>query len=483
VKKMVSKTYRLEKGHPGDIRIPKGAYWGPETQLAIANFPISGYRFPREFLCALGMIKMAAAEANMKLGLLPRTMGKAIRQAAGEVMEGKWDRHFPVDVFQTGSGTSTHTNANEVIARRANLILGARTSIRGVHPNDHVNRGQSSNDVIPSCLHMAAAERIRTHLLPALEEIRSALEEKAREFDPILKIGRTHLQDATPIRLGQEFGGYASMVRHGIKRIQNVFPHLLELALGGTAVGTGINTHPRFASFVIRRINDLTGMRFREAENHFEAQGGKDAVVETSSALKTLAISLMKIANDLRWLSSGPRCGIGEISLPELQAGSSIMPGKINPVIPEALTQVCAQVVGNDTTIAIAAMSGNFELNVMMPVMAHNLLESIALLSTAIGLFTQKCIRGVRANEKRCRESVEKSLALVTALAPRIGYHAAAALAREAHASGKNIRDIAIARGVLPLEELTDLLDPWKMVGAPLISKDRAARRKDERPG
>lgn len=475
---MRSKNYRREKDYLGEIRIPKGVYWGPETQRAIANFSISGFRFPREFLRALGMIKLAAAEVNMKLGLLPRKMGKAIRQAAREVMDGKLDRHFPVDVFQTGSGTSTHMNANEVIAHRANLILGVRIPGERIHPNDHVNRGQSSNDVIPSCLHMAAAERIHNQLLPALENLDSAFEEKAKEFDAILKIGRTHLQDATPIRLGQEFGGYAGMVRHGMKRIQNVLPHLGELALGGTAVGTGINTHPRFAPLVIQRINDLTGLRFREAENHFEAQGAKDAAVETSSALKTLAVSLMKITNDLRWLSSGPRCGIGEITLPELQPGSSIMPGKVNPVIPEALAQVCAQVIGNDTTIAIAAMSGNFELNVMMPVMAHNLLQSIALLSRGVQVFTRRCVQGIRANEERCLELVEKSLSLVTALTPRIGYDAAAKIAREAYASGKTIRDVALARGILPSPDLSNLLNPRKMTGTGISAKIQKSKRK-----
>jgi fumarate hydratase class II len=475
---MVSKKYRLERDYLGKIRVPKDAYWGAETQRAIENFPVSGFCFPREFLRALGMVKLAAAEVNMKLGLLPRKMGKAIRDAAWEVMEGKLDHQFPVDVFQTGSGTSTHMNANEVIAHRANAILGARNLKEEVHPNDHVNRGQSSNDVIPSCLHIAAAERIQTHLLPALEELQLALEGKAKEFQPILKIGRTHLQDATPIRLGQEFGGYAAMIGHGKKRVRNVLPHLMELALGGTAVGTGINTHPRFAFLVIQRIHELTGMSFREAENHFEAQGAKDAVVETSSALKTLAVSLMKIANDLRWLSSGPRCGIGEIVLPELQPGSSIMPGKVNPVIPEALTQVCAQVMGHDATIAIAAMSGNFELNVMMPVITHNLLQSIALLSRGVHLFTRKCIQGIRANKERCLELVEKSLSLVTALTPRIGYNAAAEIAREAYASGKTIREVALARRILLPQELSDLLDPWKMTGTGIKSKIQKTKTK-----
>jgi fumarate hydratase class II len=475
---MKSQEFRMEKDYLGEIRVPKDAYWGAETQRAIENFPVSGIYFPREFIRALGTVKLAAAEVNTSLGLLPGKIGKAIRTAAWEVMNGKLDDQFPVDVFQTGSGTSTNMNANEVIAHRANAILGSPKAKENIHPNDHVNRGQSSNDVIPTCIHIAAGEEIQTHLLPALEELQSMLEEKAKKFDSILKIGRTHLQDATPILLGQEFAGYATMIQHGKKRVQNVLPHLMELALGGTAVGTGMNTHPRFALLAIRRINELTGMKFREAENHFEAQGTKDAAVETSSALKTLATSLMKIANDLRWLSSGPRCGIGEIILPELQPGSSIMPGKINPVIPEALTQVCAQVIGNDTTVAIAAMSGNFELNVMMPVIAHNLLQSISLLSRGSNLLAWKCVRGIRANKERCLGEVEKSLAMATALTPRIGYSAAADIAREANASGKTIRDVALSRRILSSPEISVLLDPWRMIGTAIKSRTKKAKRR-----
>jgi fumarate hydratase class II len=415
----------------------------------------------------------------MELGLLPREIGKAIAQAAWELMDGKLDSQFPLDIFQTGSGTSTNMNANEVIAYRAMQLIAGKNAKRRIHPNDHVNLGQSSNDVIPSCLHLATAEGMERDLLPAAQELQTVLEEKAREFDSILKIGRTHLQDATPIRLGQEFGGYASMIQHGIKRVKNVLPNLMELALGGTAVGTGINTHPRFAAMAIRRINEITGMKFREAENHFEAQASRDAAVEASSMLKTLAGSLMKIANDLRWLNSGPRCGIGEIALPELQPGSSIMPGKVNPVIPEALTQVCAQVIGNDTTIMIAAQSGNFELNVMMPVMAYNLLQSLTLLSKAMNLFTLKCVRGLRANEERCLELVEKSLALATALTPRIGHAAAAEIAREAYRTGRTLKEVAAASGKLSLEELDDLLDPWKMTGAGIKFKHQKSKPKD----
>lgn len=470
---MISPPYRFEEDSLGKVKVPAGAYWGPETQRAVENFPVSGLRFPREFLRALGMIKFAAAEVNGKLGLLPRREGEAIKKAAWDVMAGKLDDQFPVDIFQTGSGTSTHMNANEVIAFHATRIRGGKKKI---HPNDHVNLCQSSNDVIPSCLHIAAAEGLKNILLPALDGLEAALRKKEREFDAVLKIGRTHLQDATPIRLGQEFGGYASMIRHGKTRVKNALPHLMELALGGTAVGTGVNAHPRFAPMVIKRIRQLTHLPFREAENHFEAQGAKDAVMEASSALKTLSVSLTKIANDVRWLASGPRGGIGEIHLPELQPGSSIMPGKINPVIPETLIQVCAQAIGNDATIALAALSGNFELNVMMPVMAHNLLQSIFLLSNGVNLFAQKCIRGITADRERCREFVERNPAMATALSPRIGYQKAAEIAREAYASGKTIREIALARGIFSEEEIDALLDPWKMTGSLEKSKTRKSQ-------
>jgi len=461
---MGSLPYRIEEDSLGKVKVPARAFWGPETQRAVDNFPVSGLRFPREFIRALGMVKMAAAEANRKLGLLPRREGEAIEKAARDVMLGKLDDHFPVDIFQTGSGTSTHMNANEVIAFCASRLLGGK---RKIHPNDQVNLCQSSNDVIPSCLHIAAAEGIKNRLLPALGDLETVLRKKEREFDGILKTGRTHLQDATPIRLGQEFGGYAGMIRHGRKRVQSALPDLLELALGGTAVGTGVNAHPRFAELAIRRIRQLTGLPFREAENHFEAQGARDAVVQAGSALKTLSAGLIKIANDLRWLSSGPRGGIAEIRLPELQPGSSIMPGKINPVIPETLIQVCARVIGNDAVITLSGLSGNFELNVMMPVMAHSLLESITILTNGVSLFSGKCIREITADRERCRELVEKSLALATALSPKIGYAAAAKIAREAAASGKTIREVALARGAFSEKELAALLDPWKMTGSP----------------
>jgi fumarate hydratase class II len=456
--------FRTEKDSMGEMKVPRNAYWGPETQRAIENFPISGLRFPRIFLRALAMIKMAAALVNMELGLLERRLGRAIVQAAREVLEGNFDHQFVLDIFQTGSGTSTNMNANEVIAHRANQILGGKIGDKKpIHPNDHVNLGQSSNDVIPSAIHIAALEGIRNDLLPALKTLQKALEKKVREFDAVMKIGRTHLQDATPIRLGQEFSGYASMVKHGVRRIENLRGNLSELALGGTAVGTGINTHPRFARLVIKKINQMTGLAFREAENHFEAQGAKDAVVEASAALKTLSVSLWKIANDIRWLGSGPRCGIGEILIPPVQPGSSIMPGKVNPVIPEALCQVVAQVIGNDLTVALAGMSGNFELNVMMPVMTYNLLQSIHLLSIASSVFTEKCVNGLKPDKERCREMIEKSLAMVTALSPRIGHDAAAKIAREAFETGRTVREIATEKKILPKGELEKILDPWRM--------------------
>ncbi|MBP1723961.1 MAG: Fumarate hydratase class [Deltaproteobacteria bacterium] len=450
----------------GEMKVPRQGYWGPETQRAYENFPVSGLLFPREFIKALGMIKAASAKSNVKLRLLNPKRGNAILRAAREVMDGKLDDHFVLDIFQTGSGTSTNMNANEVIANRANEILGGKVGEKKtVHPNDHVNLGQSSNDVIPSAIHISTLEGIQGNLLPALKLLQLALGQKAREFDSVLKIGRTHLQDATPIRLGQEFSGYVSMLEHGRRRLETTRKHLAELPIGGTAVGTGINTHPRFAPLVIREIRKMTGLPFREAENHFEAQGAKDAAVEASGALKTIAVSLMKIANDIRWLGSGPRCGIGEIMIPSVQPGSSIMPGKVNPVIAEALCQVCAQVIGNDLTVTVAGMSGNFELNVMMPVMAYNLLQSIHLLSNAVRVFSEKCAKGLKAEKDRCREMVEKSLAMVTALSPHIGHDRAAGIAQEAYKTGKTIREIALQQRVLPARELEKLLDPWKMTG------------------
>jgi len=449
----------------GPVRVPKEACYGAQTQRAIENFPVSGWRFGREFLYALGLIKWAAAKTNFELDLLRKGIARAIAQASQEVMEGKWDEQFVVDIFQTGSGTSTNMNANEVIANRANEILGGkRGTYRPVHPNDHVNLGQSTNDVFPSSIHIASVTLLRQKLLPALSDLHKALKAKGREFYSVLKIGRTHLQDATPIRLGQEFGGYARQVELGMDRIRNAMKFLFDIPLGGTAVGTGINTHPSFAKKSIALISKETGYRFHEATDHFEAQGARDALVEMSGTLKTVAVSLTKIANDIRWLGSGPRCGIGEIHLPDIQPGSSIMPGKVNPVLPESLVQVCAQVIGNDAAISLAGLSGNFELNVMMPLIAYNLLQSIHLLANAVNLFSKKCIRGLKANRKRCEEMIEKSLALATALTPKIGYEEGARIAEKAYVQNKTIRRVVEEEGLFSKEELDLLLDPRSMI-------------------
>jgi fumarate hydratase class II len=462
---IADKGYRLEKDSMGWVRVPKEAYYGVQTQRAIENFPVSGWRFQREFIHALGLIKYSATRVNLELGLLKKTIATAIQKASREVMQGRWDEQFSVDVFQTGSGTSTNMNANEVIANRANEILGGKKGIyRPVHPNDHVNLGQSSNDVFPSCIHISSLVLLRKRLLPALKNLHTALREKKREFYPILKIGRTHLQDATPIRLGQEFGGYEQQVALGSRRIQNVIGSLSQLPLGGTAVGTGINTHPLFARKVISIINRETGCHFREATDHFEAQGARDAAVEASGVLKTVAVSLIKIANDIRWLGSGPRCGIGEILLPETQPGSSIMPGKVNPVIPESLIQVCAQVIGHDSAITLGGLSGNFELNVMMPLIAYHLLESVRLLANAVDNFSKKCIDGIKADRERCEEMIEKSLGLATNLTLKIGYDEAARIARKAYDQRKTIRQVVEEEGIFSKEDLNLLLDPWSMI-------------------
>ena len=455
---------RIERDSLGQKAVPAEAYYGIQTLRAVENFPISDLRFPRSFIRALGLIKGAAAQVNSELGLLDKKISKAILQAAREVTDGKLDTAFVVDIFQTGSGTSTNMNANEVIANRAIEILGGKIGTKSpVHPNDHVNPCQSSNDVIPTAMHLAALSILEGDLMPALRKLEKALAAKAREFDRIVKIGRTHLQDATPIRLGQEFSGYARQIELGIKRLAGVKEALGELALGGTAVGTGLNAHPEFAKRVIALLCRETGLSLREGENHFEAQAAKEAVVETSGALRSIAVSLFKIANDIRWLGSGPRCGIGEIKLPETQPGSSIMPGKVNPVIAESVMQVAAQVIGNDAAIAIGGLSGNFELNVMMPVMAYNLLQSIELLARSAENFTTRCVQGIKADEARSRSMIERSLAMCTALAPVIGYDKAAQIAKEAHRTGKTVREIALARKVLPKDQLSRLLDPWRM--------------------
>jgi len=458
------RTFRIERDTMGEVQVPAGAYYGAQTQRAVDNFPVSGIRFPGVFIRALGLIKKYAAQVNEDLGLLDPKFARPIKASADEVAAGKMEGQFVVDIFQTGSGTSTNMNANEVIAARANeLITGKRDARKPVHPNDHVNMGQSSNDVIPTAIHIAALTSVTEDLVPGLEILYESLCKKSKAFDGIVKVGRTHLQDAVPIRLGQEFSGYAHQVKLGIKRVHAVKDSLSELALGGTALGTGLNTHPEFARGVIDFISLDTRCRFTEAENHFEAQAAQDAAVETSGALKTVAVSLLKIANDIRWLASGPRCGLGEINIPALQPGSSIMPGKVNPVIPESIIQTAAQVIGNDMSITIGCQGGNFDLNVMLPVIAHNLLQSISILGSAAKIFAEKCINGITANEARCKDIIENSLSMCTALAPVIGYERAAAIAKEAYRTGKTVREMSMEEKVLPEAQLNELLDPLKM--------------------
>jgi fumarate hydratase, class II len=458
----MSDDFRIERDSMGEMRVPAGALYAAQTARAVENFPVSGLRFSRPFVRALGLIKKHAARTNAELDLLPKDMAGAIEAAALEVEQGKLDEQFVVDIFQTGSGTSTNMNANEVIANRATQILGGKAA---VHPNDHVNRGQSSNDVIPTAIHIAALDGIVNQLIPALNELHGALLSKAGEFGAVLKIGRTHLQDATPIRLGQEFSGYASQVEHGIERLWNCETHLGELALGGTAVGTGINTHPEFARRTIERIADETGLNLREAPNHIEAQAARDACVEASGALKTVAISLIKIANDIRFLGSGPRLGYGELKLPAAQPGSSIMPGKVNPVMSEMLIQVCGQVIGNDAAITFGGAFGNFELNVMMPLIAHNLLQSIELLTRGVLVFARRCVTGIEANVEKCQADIERSLAMCTPLATEIGYDKAAKIAKVAYETNRTVREVAREMSGLSEQQLNFLLDPARLTG------------------
>ena len=447
----------------GEVQVPSDALYGASTRRALENFPISDRRFGRSFIWALGLIKGSAAHMAGAAGHLPGEIAAAVSQASDEVMAGAWDEQFVLDVFQTGSGTSTNTNANEVIANRAAQLLGGSIGDRSVHPNDHVNFGQSSNDVIPTAMHLAAARATREDLVPALEALAGSLGERAADFSGVVKSGRTHLMDATPVTLGQEFSSYAAQIHKGVERLVAVLPGLDELALGGTAVGTGINAPPGFAASVVGLMAKRTGYPLREAGNHFEAQAAKDAVVMASGALKTVAVSLFKIANDLRWLSSGPRTGLGEIRLPALQPGSSIMPGKVNPVIPEMVCQVAAQVIGNDSAIAWGGASGNLELNVMMPMMAHNLLDSIGLLASASSTLRERCVDGIEADADRARRLVESNLIVVTALNPRIGYDRAAEVAKEAYASGRTIRDVVLDMGLMEPEELDEVLDIKRM--------------------
>lgn len=447
----------------GEFQVPANAYYGANTMRAVLNFPISDLRFGRSFIRALGQIKQAAAQVNADLDLLDPDLARAISDAAQEVIDGKLDDQFVVDIFQTGSGTSTNMNVNEVISNRAIEMLGGELGSRSpVHPNDHVNIGQSSNDVIPTAIHISALKAVHDDLIPAMLQLQEALEQKADEFMPVIKTGRTHLQDATPVRLGQEFRGYAGQIERGVARLRHAERELSEVALGGTAVGTGVNTHPEFAPRVCARLSETLGVQVRETSNHFQAQSALDNVVQASGALKTIAVSLMKICNDIRWLGSGPRGGIGEIDLPEVQPGSSIMPGKVNPVIPESVCQVAAQVIGNDAAIAVGGQSGNFEINVMMPVCAYNLLQSIDLLAAAARNLDAQCVRGLKATAKG-PEMVERGLAIVTTLVPRIGYDASAAIAKQAQESGKTVKEVALQTTNLSAAELDEILDPSGM--------------------
>jgi fumarate hydratase class II len=452
-----STEFRVEKDSLGEMKVPAQAMYGPQTQRAVENFPVSGEPMPARFIHALGLVKAAAARVNGDLGLIESPMVKAIEQAAIEVAEGRWDAEFPIDVFQTGSGTSTNMNANEVIAHRAAAILG-----RKVHPNDHVNLCQSSNDVIPAVLHVSAVVEIERELLPALGHLWKVLDEKAHAWDGIIKSGRTHLMDATPIRLGQEYSGYASMVQHGIARVRAVLPDLRELAIGGTAVGTGLNTHPEFGRRMAAEISKLTGLQtpFTEAPNHFEAQGSQDGATWASGALNTVAASLMKIANDVRLMNSGPRCGLGEVTLPAIQPGSSIMPGKVNPVICEAVVQVGAQVMGNHVAITVGQQWGQLDLNTMLPLIARNLLESIHLLAAVSRVFADKALAGMIANEETCRGYVEISPSMATALNPLIGYDKAAEIAKRSFQERRPVRELAKEMTSLAPDELENALDP-----------------------
>ncbi|GIT18812.1 MAG: class II fumarate hydratase [SAR202 cluster bacterium] len=460
---MPSRKMRLERDSMGELEVPAKAYYGGNTRRAELNFPISNLRLGRSFIKAIGQIKQAAAFVNLDLGAIEPDIAQAIIDSSQRVIEGEFDDQFVVDVFQTGSGTSTNMNANEVISNVAIESLGGTLGSRTpVHPNDHVNKGQSSNDVFPSTIHLAAAGAIKDDLMPALQELEDSLRTKSQEFWEIVKTGRTHLQDATPIRLGQEFLGYAGQLELGRKRAEKALAELSVLALGGTAVGTGIGMHPQFSRRVITRLAELTGLDLSETTNHFQAQSTLDAVVSASGELKSIAVGMLKIANDLRWLGSGPRAGIGEIMLPEVQPGSSIMPGKVNPVIPESVTMVSAQVIGNDTTIAIAGQSGNFELNVMMPVAAHNILESIELLATSAKNLARQCINGLTATDKG-PEMVMEGLAICTALAPIIGYDAAASIAHEASKNGETIKEVAMRVTDLNSTQLDEILEPLSM--------------------
>ncbi len=458
--------YRIEKDTMGDVRVPKDAYYGAQTQRAVENFPVSGLRMPRKFIAAIAYLKSACAEVNLALKpqRMPAEFCKTIQQACARVAEGGLDAEFPIDVFQTGSGTSTNMNANEVIANLCNEESGGQRGVyKPIHPNDHVNMGQSSNDVIPTVSHLSALLALKNDLYPALDQLRSTLENKAKQFDSIVKLGRTHLMDATPVRLGQEFGGYAMQVQKGREQVERAAKGLEELAIGGTAVGTGINSHPEFAMRVCALLEKKLGLPVREARNHFEAQGGRDDMVMVSGALKGLACSLMKIANDIRWMGSGPFGGVAELFIPDLQPGSSIMPGKVNPVMGEMITQIAAQVIGNDVAITIGAQGGNFELNVMIPVMISNLLQSIAILSSGSRLFAFRCVDGLTPNEERCHDLLEKSPIGATALNPILGYETVADLIKEALQKKTSVKKLAVDKGLITQEQADNIFDFRKM--------------------
>jgi fumarate hydratase, class II len=451
--------FRVERDTMGEIHVPVDALWRAQTQRAVENFPVSGRGLEPAQIRALARIKAAAATVNAELGILDAEVADAIVAAAREVAAGEHAEHFPIDTFQTGSGTSSNMNANEVVA----TLASRRLSGRAVHPNDHVNASQSSNDVFPSSIHLAATDAVSNDLIPSLAHLMSTLDAKGTEFDGVVKAGRTHLMDATPVTLGQEFHGYGTQMRLAIERLQSALPRLAELPLGGTAVGTGINMPPGFAARVIELLRRDTGLPLSEARNHFEAQGARDALVETSGQLRTAAVGLYKIANDIRWMGSGPRAGLGELHIPDLQPGSSIMPGKVNPVIPEAVIQVAAQVIGNDAAITLGGLGSIFELNTMMPLMAHDLLFSIETLGAAAGLLAERCVEGIEADAARARELLERSLVIVTALVPLIGYDAAAEVSKEAYATGRSLREIVVARGLLTPEEVDTALDLRRM--------------------
>ncbi|MGZ3770361.1 MAG: class II fumarate hydratase [Bdellovibrio sp.] len=463
---MEQKKIRIEKDTMGEVEVPADKYWGAQTQRSLQNFKIGQDHFPREMIAALGILKKAAALTNTKLGLLDKQKSQYIVKAADAVIEGKLDAHFPLVVWQTGSGTQTNMNANEVIANYAMDLMGIALPSKEIHPNDHVNKGQSSNDTFPTAMHIAVAQQIHHRLLPMLEKLRQSLEQKQNQFADIVKIGRTHLMDATPLTLGQEFSGYATQIKHSLRRVQNTLPHLYELALGGTAVGTGINTHPDFAVEAAKEIARLTGIPFVSAENKFEALATHDALVEVSGALNSVAVSLMKIANDIRLLGSGPRCGIGEIFLPENEPGSSIMPGKVNPTQSEAMTMVCAQVMGNHVAVSIGGATGHFELNVFKPLIVFNVLHSIRLLSDACDSFTEHCVNGIEPNRQQIKKNLENSLMLVTALNPFIGYDKAALIAKTAYKNGTTLREEAVKLGLLSAEEFDKIMKPENMIGS-----------------